>query len=162
MLLQPGMVEEVRVDHLFRGLSLALYERLYVLVIQSCDEFLEKSILHADAVKTAYARGYEDARREGEKAPAAAVGVDVVQELRKQIKELKDQLAKSNSRYKSKDEGGNKSEKGKKPKKKGPITCYNCKEKGNIARNCPKSNKRDEKSNSKFPKNPTDCKNISN
>ncbi len=61
MLLQPGMAEEVRVYHLFRGLSLALYERLYVLVIQSCDEFLEKAILHADAVKTAYERGYEGA-----------------------------------------------------------------------------------------------------
>ncbi len=52
-IVQPEMTEEVRVDHLFRGLSPALYERLYVLGIQSCDEFLEKARLHADAVKTA-------------------------------------------------------------------------------------------------------------
>ncbi|KAK4009564.1 hypothetical protein OUZ56_018698 [Daphnia magna] len=72
----PDMDEEVRIDHLFRGLSPTLYERLYMLDIRSCEEFLEEASLHVDAVKTAYERGYEDARRECEKPAVGAVDLD--------------------------------------------------------------------------------------
>ncbi|KZS20291.1 Uncharacterized protein APZ42_013064 [Daphnia magna] len=41
-IVQPDMDEEVRIDHLFRGLSPILYERHYMLDIRSCEEFLEE------------------------------------------------------------------------------------------------------------------------
>ncbi|KZS08016.1 Uncharacterized protein APZ42_028148 [Daphnia magna] len=72
----PDMAEEVRIDQLFMGLSPALYQRLYVLGIKSCEEFLEEAKLHGDAVKIAYERGYEDARRERKKPAVGAVGLD--------------------------------------------------------------------------------------
>ena len=50
------MTEEACVDHLFKGVNAALYERLYVLGIKTCDEFHEKARLHEDAVRTAYER----------------------------------------------------------------------------------------------------------
>ncbi|KAK4023288.1 hypothetical protein OUZ56_008706 [Daphnia magna] len=102
-MVQPDMAEEVRIDHLFRGLSPALYERLYVLGIKSCEEFLEEARLHADAVKTAYERGYEDARREREKPAVGAVGLDKVQDLQRQIQELRDELARAGDPSKRKE-----------------------------------------------------------
>lgn len=102
-MVQPDMAEEVRIDHLFRGLSPALYERLYVLGMKSCEEFLEEARLHADAVKTAYERGYEDARREGEKPAVGAVGLDKVQDLQRQIQELRDELARAGDPSKRKE-----------------------------------------------------------
>ena len=66
-------------DHLLRGVNATLYERLYVLGIKTCDEFLEKARLHSEVVKTAYERGFEA----GGSAAVAAVGVDLLQELRK-------------------------------------------------------------------------------
>ncbi|KAK4017592.1 hypothetical protein OUZ56_033206 [Daphnia magna] len=102
-MVQPDMAEEVRIDHLFRGLSPALYERLYVLGIKSCEEFLEEARLHADAVKTAYERGYEDSRRECEKPAVGAVGLDKVQDLQRQIQELRDELARAGDPSKRKE-----------------------------------------------------------
>ncbi|KZS13365.1 Uncharacterized protein APZ42_021523 [Daphnia magna] len=109
-IVQPDMAEEVRIDHLFRGLSLALYERLYVLCIKSCEEFLEEARLHVDAVKTAYERGYEDARREREKPAVGAVGLDKVQDLQRQIQELRDELARAGDPSKRKEKEGKKSD----------------------------------------------------
>lgn len=95
-IIHPDMSEEARVDHLFRGVNAALYERLYVLGIKTCDEFLEKARLHEDAVRTAYERGY----CAGETAAVAAVGSDLVQELKKHIKELEERLAQTTPRRK--------------------------------------------------------------
>ncbi|KZR99270.1 Uncharacterized protein APZ42_004924, partial [Daphnia magna] len=97
-----------RIDHLFRGLSPALYERLYVLGIKSCEEFLEEARLHANAVKTAYERGYEDARREREKPAVGAVGLDKVQDLQRQIQELRDELARAGDPSRRKEKEGGK------------------------------------------------------
>ncbi|KAK4006724.1 hypothetical protein OUZ56_011882 [Daphnia magna] len=92
---QPDMTEEVRVNHLFRGLNPTLYARLYVLGIKSCEEFLEEARLHANDVKTAYERGYEGASREHGKPEVGAVGLDKVQELQHQIQEPGDELARA-------------------------------------------------------------------
>lgn len=74
--------EGTRMDHLFRGLSPALYEQLYVMGITKCEEFLEIAKLHADAVKTAYERDYEDARKEDEKTLIGSIGIEGIQDLK--------------------------------------------------------------------------------
>ncbi|KZS20644.1 Uncharacterized protein APZ42_012574 [Daphnia magna] len=107
-IVQPDMAEEVRIDHLFRRMSPALYERLYVLGIKPCEEFLEEARLHADAVKTAYERGHEDARREREKPAVRAVGLDKVQDLEHQIQELRDELGRAGDPSKTKEKKGRK------------------------------------------------------
>ncbi|XP_057377946.1 uncharacterized protein LOC130699908 [Daphnia carinata] len=142
-IVQPDMAEEVRIDHLFRGLSPTLYERLYVLGIKTCEDFLEEARLHADAVKTAYERGYEDRRREREKPAVGAVDLDQMQDLRRQIQELRDELARAKDPSKKKEKEGGKSDWNKKPKKKNPFRCFNCDEEGHIARNCQKEKKKE-------------------
>ncbi|KAK4013495.1 hypothetical protein OUZ56_026049 [Daphnia magna] len=120
-IVQPDMAEEVRIYHVFRGLSPALYERLYVLGIMACEDFLEEARLLADAVRTAYERGYEDRRREREKPAVGAVGLDQMQDLQRQIQELRDELARARDPSKKKEKEGGKSEWKKKPKKRNPI-----------------------------------------
>lgn len=87
-IVQPDMAEEVFIDHLFRGLSPAHYKRLYILGIKSCKEFLEEARLHADAVKIADERGYEDAGRERGKPSVRTLGLHKVQELQRRIQDL--------------------------------------------------------------------------
>lgn len=53
------MSEEARVDHLFRGVNAALYERSDVLGIKTCEDFLEIVRLYSEAVKTEYKRSFE-------------------------------------------------------------------------------------------------------
>ncbi|KAK4004236.1 hypothetical protein OUZ56_005978 [Daphnia magna] len=114
-IVKPDMVEEVLIDHLFRGLSPALYNRLYVLGNKSCEECLEETRLHADAVKTAYEK-VPDSRTEGRASPC-----------RRSFEEEGERRGKS--------------EWNKKQKTKNLIRCFNCNEEGHIARSCQKENK---------------------
>ena len=86
-IIEPNMTEEASVDHLFKGVNAALYERLYVLGIKTCDEFLEKARLHEVAVLR---KGF----CAGETAAVAAVGSELIQDLKKQIVELEERISK--------------------------------------------------------------------
>ncbi|KAI9557178.1 pol polyprotein [Daphnia sinensis] len=72
-----------------------------------------------------------------------AVDLDQMQDLRRQIQELRDELARAKDPSKKKEKEGGKSEWNKKPKKKNPFRCFNCDEEGHIARNCQKEKKKE-------------------
>ncbi|KZS12009.1 Uncharacterized protein APZ42_023099 [Daphnia magna] len=68
-------------------------------------------------------------------------GLDKVQDLQRQIQELRDELARAGDSSERKEKEGEKSKWNKKQKKENLIRCFNCNEEGHSARSCQKEKK---------------------